>query len=88
MAAVPTKQVTCKHCGGSSRCTCNHCAKNSALGLAETCKACKGTGKVRVSKDATTCPHCGGATRCACPTCGDGLGHAALCHACKGKGLV
>lgn len=82
------KKVSCKHCGGSTRCACNHCSANSALGVAAICKACSGTGSVQIADDAKSCPHCGGGGSCACISCGDGLGHAALCHACKGSGYV
>jgi len=82
------KKVTCKHCGGSTRCACNHCSGSSALGIPEICEACKGKGIVQVADDATSCRHCGGSTRCACVNCGDGLGDAALCHACMGSGYV
>lgn len=82
------KKVQCRHCGGSTRCSCNHCSANSAIGVADICKACDGTAKVTIADDATSCPHCGGSTVCACIRCGNGLGGAALCHACKGKGYV
>lgn len=81
------KIVTCKHCGGSTRCSCNHCSKSSALGVKVICKACRGKGSYMISEDAKSCAHCGGSTWCR-SCCGDGLGGAARCHVCKGKGYA